>query len=256
MARKRKTRKYKVKKSTRVALSILLSVLLFVVWTWYTRSRDGQPAGDNQSTQPPQPTVQLTDIPAYSGNPYVVINGNQPIFQFDELTAEGFEYYSELDALGRCGYAYAICGEDTNPPEGDTRGDIGHVKPSGWINHRYDTSVVSGGYIYNRCHLIGWQLTDEDDNERNLITGTRYLNIEGMLPFENEVDDHIEQTSHHVAYRVTPIYEGNNLVCSGVQMEAYCVNAQCEEVCFNVYCYNVQPGITIDYATGENWLTE
>ena len=163
MARKRKTHKYKAKKNTRVALSILLSVFLFMVWTWYTRNYERQPADNTQSTQqtqpiqPTQPTVQITDIPAYAGSAYVVINGNQPIFQFDELTAEGFEYYSELDALGRCGYAYAICGEDTNPPEGDKRGDIGHVNPSGWINHRYDTSVVSGGYIYNRCHLIGWQ---------------------------------------------------------------------------------------------------
>lgn len=192
----------------------------------------------------------LEDLATYSGQPYEEINGNQPFFTEDELVAESFEEYSPLDSLGRCGVAYANVGQDTMPTE--ERGNIGPVKPSGWQTVKYD--CVDGKYLYNRCHLIGYQLTAENANKENLITGTRYLNVEGMLPFENLVADYVKETGNHVLYRVTPVFEGNNLVASGVQMEALSVEDKGEGVCFNVYCYNVQPGVVIDYATGDSWL--
>ena len=180
---------------------------------------------------------------------YVEINGNQPEFEEYELPAVAFEDYSELDELGRCGEAEACVGEETMPTE--ERESIREVTPSGWENKQYD--IVDGGYVYNRCHLIGYQLTGENANEENLITGTRYMNTEGMLPFENEVAEYVHETENHVMYRVTPVFEGDNLVASGVQMEAESVEDDGEGVCFNVYVYNVQPDITIDYATGANW---
>ncbi len=191
-----------------------------------------------------------SSIPAYSGSAYTVINNNQPNFSKDELKTKGYEKYSSLDSLGRCGVAIASVGKDTMPGENETRESISSIYPSGWKQERYDG--ISGGYLWNRCHLIGWQLSAENDNKQNLITGTRYMNTEGMLPFENMVADYIKETNNHVAYRITPIFEGSNLVASGVQMEAYSVEDNGEGICFNVYCYNVQPGITIDYATGEN----
>lgn len=195
-------------------------------------------------------SATLDNIPAYSGQAYVELNGNQPTFTEDELVTESFETYSPLDSLGRCGVAYANVGLDTMPTE--ERGSIGQVKPSGWQTVKYD--CVDGKYLYNRCHLIGYQLTAENANKENLITGTRYLNVEGMLPFENLVADYVKETENHVLYRVTPIFEGDNLVASGVQMEAMSVEDKGEGVCFNVYCYNVQPGVAIDYATGDSWL--
>ena len=195
-------------------------------------------------------SATLDSIPAYSGQAYVELNGNQPAFTEDELVTESFETYSPLDSLGRCGVAYANVGLDTMPTE--ERGSIGQVKPSGWQTVKYD--CVDGKYLYNRCHLIGYQLTAENANKENLITGTRYLNVEGMLPFENLVADYVKETENHVLYRVTPIFEGDNLVASGVQMEAMSVEDKGEGVCFNVYCYNVQPGVAIDYATGDSWL--
>ena len=192
-------------------------------------------------------SFSLEDIPAYAGDPYVVIDDNQPDFPAEDLTStESFETYSPLDALGRCGAAYANVGQDLMPTE--DRGSISSVTPSGWINKEYD-----GEYLYNRCHLIGFQLTGENANEENLITGTRYMNVDGMLPFENLVADYVKETDNHVLYRVTPVFEGQNLVASGVQMEAWSVEDAGDGVCFNVYVYNVQPGITIDYATGESW---
>lgn len=197
------------------------------------------------------PSATLDGIPAFSGDPYININEGQPSFTEDELTTTSYEHYSELDRLGRCGVVMACCGKDLMPT-GD-RGSISSVYPSGWEQAKYD--FVDGTYLYNRCHLIGWQLTGEDANERNLITGTRYINIEGMLPFENMVADYIKETGNHVMYRITPVYEGNNLVASGVQMEGYSVEDNGEGICFNVYCYNVQPGVEIDYATGISWLS-
>ena len=199
-----------------------------------------------------QTSISLEDIPEYSGEPYVVINDNQPDFDLDDLSTEEFEIYSMLDALGRCGQAFANISLYTMPTE--ERGEIGQVKPSGWQTVRYD--FVDGKYLYNRCHLIGYQLAGENANEKNLITGTRYMNVEGMLPFENMVAWYVEDTGNHVLYRVTPIYEGLNLVASGVQIEAFSVEDEGEGICFNVYAYNVQPGVVIDYATGDNWQEE
>ena len=191
----------------------------------------------------------LSNIPDYDGKAYVELNGNVPEFSESEKTySESFEEYGKLDSLGRCTYAVSCIGKDLMPTE--KRGSIGSVKPSGWHISKYD--FVDGKYLYNRCHLIGYQLTAENANERNLITGTRYLNIKGMLPFENDVADYIEITNNHVYYKVTPIFEGNNLVANGVQMQAYSVEDNGQGISFNVYCYNVQPGVAIDYATGDN----
>ena len=197
------------------------------------------------------PIIDLSSIPAYSGSPYVEINGNVPSFADDELTTTSFERYSPLDSLGRCGVAYASIGIDLMPTA--DRGSIGQVKPSGWHTVKYN-GVVDGNYLYNRCHLIGYQLTAENANTQNLITGTRYLNVEGMLPFENMVADYIHETENHVLYRVTPIFERNNLIASGVLMEAKSVEDNGDGILFSVYCYNVQPNITIDYATGDSSL--
>ena len=199
--------------------------------------------------EPAAVTINIDDIPEYSGDPYVVLQDNWPDFDAGDLTTEAFETYSELDSLGRCGVAYANICLEIMPTE--PRGDIGQVKPSGWQTAKYD--CVDGKYLYNRCHLIGYQLAGENANKQNLITGTRYMNVTGMLPFENMVDDYVEETENHVLYRVTPVFVGDNLVASGVQMEAFSVEDEGEGICFNVFVYNVQPGIVIDYATGESW---
>ena len=191
------------------------------------------------------------DVPAYSGKPYTAVNNNEPYFTSDDLTTEAFENYSELDSLGRCGVAYANVCLETMPTE--KRGSISEVKPTGWHSVKYDN--VDGKSLYNRCHLIGYQLTAENANQQNLITGTRYLNVDGMLPFENMVADYVKETDNHVLYRVTPIFTGDNLVADGVLMEGYSVEDEGDGICFCVYAYNVQPGITIDYATGDSWLS-
>lgn len=196
-------------------------------------------------------SVSLEEVPAYSGSLYVELDGNLPGFSLEERTTDSFETYSTLDALGRCGPAYACVGQDLMPTE--DRESISSVRPTGWVQAEYD--FVDGGSLYNRCHLIGFQLTGENANEENLITGTRYMNVEGMLPFENMVADYIKETGNHVLYRVTPVFEGENLVASGVVMEALSVEDEGEGVCFHVYVYNVQPGVEIDYATGESWET-
>lgn len=205
-----------------------------------------------QSAASPAPsgTVTLENRPEYSGQAYVVLYDNQPQFDMQDIeSTTSFESYAPLDELGRCGVAYANIGVDLMPTE--ERGSISQVKPSGWQSVRYD--FVDGKYLYNRCHLIGFQLTGENANERNLITGTRYMNVEGMLPFENLVADYIKETGNHVLYRVTPLFEGDNLVASGVEMEALSVEDEGDGVFFHVYVYNVQPGVEIDYATGESW---
>lgn len=186
------------------------------------------------------------EVPTFSGQPYIVINDNVPEFLDSDLTSDAYEFYSELDSLGRCGYAVACVGIELMPTE--ERGAIGQVKPSGWKTIKFD--FVDGKYLYNRCHLIGFQLTGENANEQNLITGTRYLNVEGMLPFENMIADYVKETENHVIYRVTPFFEGNELVARGVQMEAFSVEDNGEGICFNVYAYNNQPGVTIDYSDG------
>ena len=197
-------------------------------------------------------SYSLDDLPAYSGEPYVTINNNEPFFTQEDMTTNSYETYSELDALGRCGVAWANVGIDLMPTE--DRGSIGQVKPSGWQTVKYD--IVDGKYLYNRCHLIGFQLTGENANEKNLITGTRYLNVDGMLPFENQVADYVKETENHVLYRVTPIFQEDELVARGVLMEGLSVEDGGEGICFCVYAYNVQPGIVIDYAIGDSWLEE
>ena len=212
-----------------------------------------EPAAQSVHTQPStEVTISVADIPAYAGDPYVTINDNVPQFLETDLATSSYEYYSDLDDLDRCGVVYACIGTDLMPTE--ERGNIGSVKPSGWHTVKYD--IVDGKYLYNRCHLIGYQLSGENANINNLITGTRYLNVEGMLPFENMVADYVKETGNHVLYRVAPVFEGDNLVASGVQIEAQSVEDQGEGILFNVYCYNVQPGVTIDYATGDSVLAE
>lgn len=197
-------------------------------------------------------TISLENIPEYSGTPYIELNGNMPEFTSEEKqNTTSFENYSELDSLGRCGVAFANVGQDIMPTE--KRGAIGMIKPSGWHTVKYP-EVIKDNYLWNRCHLIAFMLAGENANQKNLITGTRYLNIEGMLPFENQVADYVKETNNHVLYRVTPIFKNDELVARGVQMEAYSVEDNGSGVCFNVYVYNVQPGIIIDYATGNSEL--
>ena len=193
-----------------------------------------------------------SDIPEYSGKPYIAVNNNIPFFNASDLTESSFEKYLAFDNLGRCGVAYACIGKDIMPTE--KRGSIGSVKPSGWHTVKYDS--VDGKYLYNRCHLIGYQLTGENANEKNLITGTRYLNIEGMLPFENMTADYVKETNNHVLYRVTPIFEGNNLLAGGVLMEGYSVEDKGAGICFCIYAYNAQPDIEINYSNGNSELSK
>ena len=205
------------------------------------------------STLPITPSITPTDIPDYAGRDYVALNGNKPSFDVSNLSTVPSEYYSDLDSLGRCGVVYACIGKDIMPTE--ERGSIGHIKPTGWHTVKYN-GVVDGNYLYNRCHLVGYQLTGENDNEKNLITGTRQFNVEGMLSFENMVADYVKETSNHVMYRVTPVFEGNNLIVNGVQIEAWSIEDNGRGVCFNVFVYNVQDGIKINYANGESSLIE
>ena len=228
--------KFKGKKLT-LPGAILLLIVLAV--SWYL----------NKQNQPVY-SQSVKDVPAFSAEPYVVINDNQPEFSGEDMTTDSYEYYSPLDMLGRCGYTMACIGYDLMPTE--ERESISEVKPTGWIQAQYDS--VDGKNLYNRCHLIGFQLTGENANERNLVTGTRYCNVQGMLPFENMVADYIKETDNHVLYRVTPIFTDEELVCRGIQMEAWSVEDEGEGICFNVYVYNAQPGVTIDYLTGESFV--
>lgn len=216
-----------------------------------------KPTATPAPTATPKPTaipkkLSVSDIPEYSLEAYISVFDNIPQFTDGEITTQSFEEYSPLDALGRCGVAYACIGTDLLP-EGE-RGEIGQIKPAGWHTVKYEG--IDGLYLYNRCHLIGWQLTGENANEKNLITGTRYMNIQGMQPFENKVYDYVRSTGNHVLYRVTPMYKGNNLIAEGLQIEALSVEDNGKGICFNVFCYNVQPGIVIDYATGDSYEEE
>ena len=197
----------------------------------------------------PPPAVEVGGIPAFAGEPYVIINENIPFFEEEDMVTRSYESYSELDALGRCGVAVSCIGRDLMPTE--DRGSIGQVKPSGWQTVRYD-DLIEGKYLYNRCHLIGYQLAGENANEQNLITGTRYMNVDGMLPFENMVADYVKETDNHVIYRVIPVFENEDLVAKGVIMEAQSVEDDGEGICFNVFVHNIQPGVTIDYKTGKS----
>lgn len=209
-------------------------------------------AGAALSTSTASTAFSLSSIPTYSDQAYLAVNNNEPYFSdADKARTDAFETYSTLDSMGRCGVAYANICHEIMPTE--KRGEIGSVKPTGWQTAKYD--FVDGKYLYNRCHLIGYQLAGENANDKNLITGTRYLNIEGMLPFENMVDDYVDETDNHVLYRVTPVFDGNNLVASGVLMEGWSVEDQGDGICFCVYAYNNQPGVEINYATGDNWAS-
>ena len=218
-----------------------------------------KPSTNGGNSSDPQPSLNLptsagkfdySKVPAYSNSAYYVVNNNTPYFTASDYSSTSFERYSNLDSLGRCGVAYACVGIDLMPTE--ERGSIGQVKPTGWQTVKYD--IVEGKYLYNRCHLIGYQLSGENANTKNLITGTRYLNVTGMLPFENMVADYVKETKDHVLYRVTPIFEGNNLLAAGVLMEGYSVEDDGDGICFCVFVYNVQPGIKIDYANGNSEL--
>lgn len=235
-------------------LSLVLASTVFlsgcgVTVSVNTSDDKGKEATESYNNSDKIKKYDLSSIPKYSGEPYVVINNNVPYFKDSEMTTKSYEKYSELDELGRCGVAVSSVGRDLMPTE--KRGRISRVKPTGWHSVKY--KGVDGGSLYNRCHLIAHQLTAENANWKNLITGTRYMNTEGMLPFENMVADYVKETGNHVMYRVTPVFEGDNLVASGVLMEAKSVEDNGKGVEFNVYCYNVQPGIGIDYATGDSW---
>lgn len=214
-------------------------------------SGGGQEENDLPDKAPMDETLAEVSwsAPAYSGKAYAVINDNNPFFYGEDITLEVFESYSPLDGLGRCGITFANICRELMPTE--DRESISHIKPTGWVQNRYD--FVDGESLYNRCHLIGFQLAGENANDRNLITGTRYMNVQGMLPFENMVADYVKETGNHVLYRVTPIFEGSELVARGVLMEGWSVEDEGDGICFCVYCYNVQPGVEINYATGDNW---
>lgn len=232
-------------------LSVILFLFIIYIGTVYKDDINNYLTGVSEYDNTISTTsYSLKDIPEYSNEPYVVINNNEPFFDDVDITDEEFETYSKLDSLGRCGVAYANVSTKTMPTE--ERGSIGYVKPSGWQTVKYD--IVDGKYLYNRCHLIGYQLTGENANEENLITCTRYMNTTGMLYFENLVADYVKETNNHVMYRVTPMYNGDNLLASGVLMEALSVEDNGEGIKFNVYVYNVQDGISIDYKDGSSKL--
>lgn len=217
-----------------------------------TNQQETEAVGENRPVTD-DGVLSYRDVPAFEGNPYVYVNDGEPVFTDEQRAAEpGYEHYDELDELGRCTAAFAVVGPETQPTE--KRGSIGEVRPSGWQMAKYD--FVEGKYLFNRCHLLGYQLTGENANERNLITGTRYLNVQGMLPFENAVADYVDATGNHVLMAVTPVFEGSELVARGVHMMAESVEDGGEGVAFNVFCYNVQPGVVIDYGTGASMLEE
>ena len=245
-----------MKKLQKTALCFILFLMLSLTGCTVTveNTSNTNPQGQNINTADEDNadavngSQQLPDVAQASGEPYQIVNDNQPVFSKEEITTESFEQYAELDELGRCGAAFACVGTDLMPME--KRGNISRVKPTGWHSTRYD--FIDGNNLYNRCHLIAYQLSGENANEKNLITGTRYMNVSGMLPFEEQVGDYVRETGNHVMYRVTPVFIGDNLIADGVQMEALSVEDGGEGVSYNVYVFNIQPGIEIDYATGES----
>lgn len=234
------------KRRNKTKLKQIFTILIVIIFTCLIYINDNYNKTENINTN--GNLISIDEIPEYSGEAYIEINNNIPNFKESDYTTESFEDYSELDDYGRCGVAYANICKEIMPKKGEKRGDISNVKPTGWKQKKYN-----GEYLYNRCHLIGYQLSDENDNELNLITGTRYFNVTGMLSFENKVAEYIkENENNHVLYRVTPVFEGENLLASGVEIEAYSVEDNGKGICFNVYVYNIQPGITINYLTGES----
>lgn len=249
---KRKNKKQNIWKKI-LGLAIITCIIVFGYIATKTESTN-QTNNIENTTQKENTIFDLSTIPEYTSSPYIEINNNKPYFKEEDYSTESFEKYSEWDYLGRSGVAFANICKETMPKAGEERGEISSVKDlSGWIQKRYD-NLIKDKYLYNRCHLIGWQLAGENANKKNLITGTRYLNTEGMLPFENLVAEYVKSNqNNHVLYRVTPIFKEDNKLASGVEMEAWSVEDNGQGVCFNVYCYNVQPGIVIDYATGESY---
>ena len=234
------------KRRNKTKLKQIFTILIVIIFTCLIYINDNYNKTENINTN--GNLISIDEIPEDSGEAYIEINNNIPNFKESDYTTEAFEDYSELDDYGRCGVAYANICKEIMPQKGEKRGDISNVKPTGWKQKKYN-----GEYLYNRCHLIGYQLSDENDNELNLITGTRYFNVTGMLPFENKVAEYIkENENNHVLYRVTPVFEGENFLASGVEIEAYSVEDNGKGICFNVYVYNIQPGITINYLTGES----
>ena len=249
---KRKNKKQNIWRKI-LGLAIITCIIVFGYITTNTESIN-QTNNTENTTQKEKIIFDLSTIPEYTSSPYIEINNNKPYFKEEDYSTESFEKYSEWDNLGRSGIAFANICKETMPKAGEERGEISSVKDlSGWIQKRYD-NLIKDKYLYNRCHLIGWQLAGENANKKNLITGTRYLNTEGMLPFENLVAEYVKSNqNNHVLYRVTPIFKEDNKLASGVEMEAWSVEDKGQGVCFNVYCYNVQPGIVIDYTTGESY---
>ncbi len=254
--KKKLYRRRNTKKMKKISIHIL-TILLFVTLLLPACTQvPTTTLSDSESTRSFSDTLSeshfsLTDIAQYNNQPYAVVNNNVPYFSKEDFTTQSYEFYSDLDQLGRCGVACANIGIDIMPTA--KRGEIGQIRPSGWHTVKYN-DLIDGNYLYNRCHLIGYQLAGENANVQNLITGTRYLNVEGMLPFENMVADYVKETKNHVLYRVTPIFIGDNLLASGVLMEAESVEDHGEGILFCVFAYNVQPGIIIDYVTGESNL--
>ena len=249
MAKKRRSKKDQIKLKKIILLVIVVVLFALGVNGKQITTLIGALTGETTISY----ASSIEDIPEYNGSAYVIINDNEPYFDEEDMTTEAFEDYAPLDKFGRCGTAYANVGKEIMPTE--ERGSIGQVKPSGWHTVKYN-GVVDGNYLYNRCHLIGYQLTGENANKSNLITGTRYLNIDGMVDFENDVAEYVKETGNHVLYRVTPIFEGNDLVARGVQMEALSVEDNGEGIKFNVFCYNVQPGVEINYSDGTSKLAD
>ena len=234
----------------RKILSFVIIIILLGLAGWFLWNSERNEAPVSEQIEQ---TYDIHNLPDYSGEPAVEVNGGVPAFAEDDLKTEYFQKFSDVDSKGRCGAALA-CVDKQHMPEGE-REEIDTIKPSGWKGGKYDF-IDNGGFLYNRCHMIGWQLTGENAEARNLITGTRYFNVEGMLPYENQVAHYVRKTGNHVLYRVTPIFVGEELLCRGVQLEAESVEDKGEGLMFNVFCYNVQPGVEIDYLTGENWLAE
>lgn len=236
-----------MKKNRKASLGTILIIVLLVCYYGYNEYIEKSLAIPETKIEK---TYDLSSIPKYNNSSYVIINNNEPDFDDLSHSTVSFEVYSELDNLGRCKEAYANLGIDLMPTE--ERKSIGSIKPTGWQTVKYD--IIDGKYLYNRCHLIGFQLAGENANKNNLITCTRYMNTVGMLDFENKVAEYIRNTSNHVLYRVTPIFDGDNLLSSGVQMEALSIEDNGEGIKFNVFVYNVQSGIEINYKTGMSSL--
>lgn len=239
---------------TRIAqiiIALLLALCLVPLAGCSSGTKESSEASSTTYSEGVQQEIGFAEEAAeYSGEPYVELNDNVPTFTDEDKARGQFEEYGDLDSLGRCTGCFALVSTETLPSE--KRGRIGEVHPTGWHLVAYP-DLINDRYLYNRCHLIGYQLTGQNANEKNLITGTRYLNVTGMLPFEDEVTEYVKNTGNTVLYRVTPVFEGDELVARGVTMEGYSVEDNGEGVCFNVYCYDVQPGISIDYATGDSW---